>query len=280
MSTLEILDGKTLALELRSKLRFIVVEKNITPTLAVILVGNDPASELYVNLKTKAAQEIGIMVSLYRFPTSVTESELCTTLDWLNQDTEIDAILVQLPLPEHIDENKIIEKIDPKKDADGFHPHNLKSFLDGTSDIAPAPAHAAVRLMVAASFFHANSDCLVIANNPIFFKPIQKMLTEYHLSTTYAEPDDPALFQKTQNADVIVLAVGRPGFLTGSHIKDDVILIDLGTNKKNNTTVGDVDITSVRDIAGALTPVPGGVGPMTIACLLENVITLCLEKNK
>ncbi|MGB0756937.1 MAG: bifunctional 5,10-methylenetetrahydrofolate dehydrogenase/5,10-methenyltetrahydrofolate cyclohydrolase [Patescibacteria group bacterium] len=275
MDTTQILNGRTLASEIQQDLRQYIVEHDATPSLAVVLVGDDPASHLYVSLKQKAAHKVGIDVSIYKLPNTSSQEEIIKTIDWLNQDDQIDGILVQLPLPDGIDENEVIDKIDPGKDADGFHPKNLEKLYDNSTDLRPAPAEAVVRLIVSSELFRANSTAVVIANHDIFYKPIKHALDEYHCDTHFVGPDEKEnLYELLTKADIVVVAVGRANFITGSYLKEDAIVIDVGTNKKNGKTVGDVDVDSVQNIAGALSPVPGGVGPMTIACLLQNVVTL------
>jgi len=279
MSNAEILDGRSLADEIKLNLRRQIVTNNLTPNLAVVLVGDDVASHLYVQLKTRACEKMGIQVSTYLLNKNCKVAEIKKTINWLNQDKTIDAILVQLPLPDQIDENEMINMIDPAKDADGFHPVNLAKMYKNKSIVLPAPAHAVVKLITASRNFRANLTAVVIANNDIFFQPIHHLLKQYNIQTNYYAPADIDLVADELRAvDILIVAVGKPNLITSRHIKDGAIVIDVGTNKINQTIVGDIDFADVINIAGSITPVPGGVGPMTIACLLENVVNL--HKNK
>ncbi len=281
MSELEILDGRILSDEIKLNLRQQIVDDKLGPKLAVILVGNDEASHLYVKLKTRECEKIGIEVSTYFLDQKCSKEEVKESIAWLNKDKTIDAILVQLPLPEHIDEDEIIKFIDPSKDADGFHPDNLAKMYKNKSIVFPAPAQAVVRLITSSTNFRSNISAAVIANNDIFFKPINHLLKQYNITTNYYAPTDIDLVDEELRAsDILVVAVGQPAIITSKHIKDNTIIIDVGTNKLGDKTIGDVDFESVADVAGSITPVPGGVGPMTIACLLENVINLHKASKK
>ncbi len=271
MSTAQILNGKELAEKIKHKLRRQVVNERLRPALAVILIGDDPASHLYIKLKEKACQQIGIDFHKYLMPKNVSEKEVLETIDWLNNDQETNAILVQLPLPKHLNENKIITQIKPEKDADGFHPKNLNNEKAVT---LPAPANAVYKLIRASETFHSDCQALVVANNEIFFRPIAKLLKQYHIKTEYINPKDKNFLTKTTKADILIIAVGKPNFIKKEDIKTDAIVIDVGTNRINGKTVGDVNTQDILEKASAVSPVPGGVGPMTIACLLENVIAL------
>lgn len=276
-TTAQILNGKELAEEIKHKLRQQVIKENLHPSLAVVLVGNDPASHLYVKLKEKACQQIGIAFHKYLLPGDVSEEEILKTLDWLNNDQEINAILVQLPLPKHLDEDKIIAYVNPEKDADGFHPDNLN---DKKSITTPAPANAVFKLIKSSETFRSDCQALVVANNKIFFQPIAELLSQYNINTEYAKPNDENIYKKTKKADILIVAVGKPYLIKKEDIKIDAIVIDVGTNRINGKTVGDVHLEDIIKKASAVSPVPGGVGPMTIACLLENVIALTKKAGK
>jgi len=277
MSTTQILDGKTLADEINLKLRWQVVNQKLHPSLAIVLVGDDPASHLYVKLKEKACNKVGIKLHKYLLDKDTSEKEVLESIDWLNNDKDIDAILIQLPLPDHLDENKIIRKIKPSKDADGFHPSNLKN---NQSVTIPAPANAIYKLIRASETFQAESKAVVIANHDIIAKPLENLLKEFYIKTEYIDPkNEKEIIKKAPQADILVVAVGKPNFIKAENIKGDAIIIDVGTNQVKGKTVGDVDIKGVYEIASAITPVPGGVGPVTIACLLENVVALHKLKN-
>lgn len=275
MSDCLILDGKKRAEEIKHELRHAIVEGGLTPSLAIVLVGDDPASHLYIKLKEKAAQQVGIAFHKYLLPADSSEQNILETIDWLNQDQAIDAILVQLPLPQKFDEDSIIAHIDPCKDADGFLAENINKLQKQQTKLRPAPAQAVVDLVHLAQYDLAGKYAVVIANNDIFSKPIQILLEQDGMAVEYISPENAEhILEKAPLADVLIVAVGKPNFITDSHVKDDAIVIDVGTNRIGDEVVGDVDFAAVRDIVGAITPVPGGVGPMTIACLLQNVVTL------
>lgn len=275
MSCAQILDGRIMAEKLRLKLRNEIVTGQLSPSLAVILVGDDPASQLYVKLKEKACHEVGVKFHKYLLPAGVSKEEIFKCIDWLNKDKEIDAILVQLPLPRQLDENEVIKKINPKKDADGFHPDNIDN-----NDIIPAPANAIGKLILASDNFRSNCQALVIANHQVIFKPLARILAKYHITTEYLSPRaTDKIKQQAPAADILITAVGKPEFISDNLVKKNAIVIDVGTTKVDGKVKGDVDFDKVKAIAGAITPVPGGVGPMTIACLLENVVALHKNRN-
>lgn len=276
-----IINGRKLAEDIKHDLRQQIVNLGLTPALAVILVGNDPASHLYVKLKTKACRQIGIEVSTYLLDTSVPQEEVHNCITWLNQDPSIDAILLQLPLPKHLDTNELITAIAPEKDADGFHPTNLTKLQKNQTDVRPAPAQAVLKLIDDAETSLQNKQAVVIANNDIFSQPIKLLLERNGATVDYIKPSDTvAVQQKTPKADIVIVAVGKPKYISADLIKKNAIVIDVGTNKIGDVVVGDVDYDRVAEVAGAITPVPGGVGPMTIACLLENVVVLHQERKK
>lgn len=253
------------------------IEKNIAdfkfmPHLAVILVGDDPASQLYVSLKEKEARKIGIEVSTYKFLPLEKEETILTCIKLLNNDEEINGIIVQLPLPDGFDTQKIISAIDPKKDVDGFHPQNTQAFITCEECLWPVFPHAIVRLIESSGQNVSGKHGIVIANSKEFGEVMQTALQKINISAHYVLAN---AFEKQKDvlreADVVVSAVGLPGLLTGNMFKDGAIVIDGGIKKVDDKTVGDVDFASTEGKEGFLTPVPGGVGPVTIACLLENV---------
>ncbi len=276
-----ILDGKKIANDIKHDLREQVVLQSLTPALAIILVGNDAASELYIKLKIKACRQIGIEVHEYRLPAHATQTELLQTISFLNQDTAIDAILLQLPLPTQLDANEAIQAIHPDKDADGFHPANIAKLSNNATDLRPAPAEAVIRLIQATETDLQGLQAVVIANTDIFFQPISILLGQHGVTVDYIHPTDAdAIAAQAPNADIVIVAIGKPHFITTKHVKADAVVIDVGTNRVDNTVVGDVDFETVKHTARAITPVPGGVGPVTIACLLENVIVLHQNHQK
>lgn len=274
-----IINGRKIAKRMRLNLQREIKNQKLTPSLAVVLVGDDPASHLYVRLKGKASKEIGISFHKYLLKKNSDPRELEKTIDWLNQDKEVDAILVQLPLPEHFNENAIIKRISPAKDADGFHPDNLRALADSHPPVKPAPAHAVVRLIESTNQDLSEKNALVIANHHIFHQPIKELLSHFGIHTDYRSPKHEDVAIRARKADILIVAAGIPKFIKARHIKPGAIVIDVGINRLKSKIVGDVDFSYVKKKAGFITPVPGGVGPMTIACLLENVVNLH-KKNK
>lgn len=252
------------------------------PNLAIILAGNREDSELYVSLKEKEARKVGIDTNLYRCPEDITEEELLGMINYLNNDESIDAILVQLPLPGALDENKIIAAIDPKKDVDGFHPKNLELlFKSCDSDAVMPPVFDTVLEMI------KSIDCdlkdkqvCIIANSDIFGDSLAKILECRKAKAVVAKPGDKDLKEKTGEADILISAIGKPNFITNEMVKADAVVIDIGITKENGKVYGDVDFHGVEDKVGFITPVPGGVGPMTIACAFRNVLALYKKKHQ
>lgn len=273
----QIIDGKALADTIRQETAAQVAKLDIQPGLAVILVGHDSASEIYVALKSKAAKEVGIMFSLYRFPDNVTETELLEAIDWLNQDVDIDGILVQLPLPAHLDTDKIIQAIDPKKDADGFHAHNIQKLASGESYVIPGLANGILQLLLSTKEDLKSKQALIVARSPEFTGALSYLLQEFGIANTIVAPDDNELKNKTKKADILIIAAGVPNWIKKEDIKTGAIIIDVGTNRlSDNSVVGDVDFSDCLDKAAWITPVPGGVGPMTVAMLLKNTVALAI----
>jgi methylenetetrahydrofolate dehydrogenase (NADP+)/methenyltetrahydrofolate cyclohydrolase len=268
----QIIDGKKIAGQIRDEIKKEIADLKITPGLAAILVGADPASHLYVNLKERACAEVGIHFEKYLFFATEPEEKIIKKIQELNHNPDIHGILVQIPLPSHFDENKIIATIDPQKDADGFHPENIKKLLAGKPAIVPPVIAGILKLIESTGIEMQNKKITILTNSEIFAKPLEKILKNNQI-TAAITPADPAPF--TRDADIVITALGRPKFLTGEMIKDGAVLIDVGTTRlEDGTTVGDVDFESVKEKASWLTPVPGGVGPMTVAMLLKNVLEL------
>jgi len=267
----QILNGKTLSQEIKQELASNISTLEPKPYLAVLLVGNDPASHLYVSLKEKACLDVGIKFIKYMYPENVEEQILIDHIKELNQDEDVNGILVQLPLPNQ-NADRVIEAIDPKKDVDGFHPQNLQKLLSGEQTLAPAVALGIMKLLeVSPEFAHAKKA--VIVSSDLFAKPLQVILAEHKIDSRVTKPDDPTFLEKVKEADVLIVAIGKPQFIKAEHIKPGAILIDVGTTKVNGKLYGDIDQASVEPVAKALSPVPGGVGPMTVAMLLQNVLS-------
>ena len=269
----EIIDGKKIAAEIRGEIKKEIAELGIVPGLAVILVGADPASHLYVGLKEKAAAEVGIHFEKYLFFATEPEEKIIAKIKGLNARPDIQGIVVQLPLPQGYNENKIVAAIDPKKDADGFHPANIEKLLRDEPTIIPPVISVILKLVEATGEEVANKKIAILANSETFVRPLQKILEKDNRVAYAIAPENPAAI--THDADIVVTALGRPKIITADAIKPGAILIDVGTTRMDDgKTVGDIDFETAKDVAGWITPVPGGVGPMTVAELLQNVLEL------
>ncbi len=279
-----IIDGKQAAADLRVALAIEVKKlkesKGITPSLTVILVGKDPASQVYVRNKAKQTIEVGMISNEIRLPDTTSQEELLNQLSVLNNDNSVHGILVQLPLPKHIDESVVIAAINPEKDVDGFHAMNSGRLLNG-EDGALVPCTPQGCIILAKQ--HLGDDlsgkhAVVIGRSNIVGKPVALLLLQENCTVTIAHSRTKNLAQVCQQADILVAAVGRAEFVKADWVKKGATVIDVGINRIENTEtgkaklVGDVDFTAVNDVCGAITPVPGGVGPMTIACLLKNTL--------
>ena len=243
------------------------------PGLAVIIVEGDSASRIYVNNKKKACEEIGIYSEEYALPADVSEAELLSLIDTLNRKDDIDGILVQLPLPEHIDEEKVIMAIDPKKDVDAFHPVNTGKIMIGNFDFLPCTPAGVMELIHESGIETAGKDAVVIGRSNIVGKPMAMLLLHESATVTVCHSKTQSLKEKVKAADIVVAAVGRAGFVTQDMVKPGAVVIDVGINRTEDGLKGDVDFDGVSEVAGAITPVPGGVGPMTIAMLMRNTVT-------
>ncbi|MDP3985410.1 MAG: tetrahydrofolate dehydrogenase/cyclohydrolase catalytic domain-containing protein [bacterium] len=273
----KILDGRVLAAEIRAKIKTRVASLAHTPGLAAILVGDDPASHLYVSLKQKACEEAGIHFELHQFSDDNSETEVIARIRELNKRADIHAILVQIPLPPKFSEDAVIEAIDPQKDVDGFHPVNLDRILSGHPFIVPGVALGILRLVESARLPLADKTAVLLVNSAVFALPIERLFEEkgLHVHVVLAPKNLTTLDAKFLRADVLITAIGRPQVITSKFVKENAIVIDVGTNRlPDGTLVGDVDFSEIQKMAAAITPVPGGVGPMTVAMLLENVVRL------
>lgn len=269
------LNGKELAASLRKELATKVKELSFTPTLGVILVGNDPASHLYVNLKEKAAAEVGIRVVKKLFPENVDEITVKNQIIDFNNRKDINAILVQLPLPEQLNEQVIIEAMDFKKDADGFHPQNLKLFLEGEKAITPGVSQGIIKLIELAQQNLTGKKAVLLVNSQEFATPLVKLLNQLKMETKVITKIESSILL---DSDVVIVAVGRPNTIKSEYIKNGAIVIDVGTTKLGDHIVGDVDTGGLDSRNVFITPIPGGVGPMTVAMLLWNVYYLATQK--
>ena len=271
-----LIDGNALARSIRddvSRRVALLARRGVIPGLAVVLVGDDAASSVYVRNKVKDCAEVGIVSTLDRLPADTTESALLARIAQLNADPAIHGILVQLPLPKHIDEHRVIEAISPAKDADGFHVSNVGLLLTGKPLFRPCTPYGVMKMLEHAGAKLDGSEAVVIGRSNIVGKPQALMLLAAGATVTVCHSRTRDLASHTRRADVLVAAVGRPGLVTADMVKPGAIVIDVGMNRgADGKLCGDVDFAGVREVAGAITPVPGGVGPMTRAMLLVNTI--------
>ncbi len=266
-----VLDGKAIAKTIREKVAIRVANLPNPPGLAVILVGDDPASHKYVELKRIACEEAGIGFDLNLYEASVDEQVIIDKVRELNTSEEVTGILVQLPLPNQ-DANKVIPEIDPLKDVDGFHRENVEKLKRGEFSIVSATALGVMKLIQVAALGSEYPKTATVVASPLFAEPLEIMLRQEKAKVVVTQAEDPDLIEKTRDADVIVVAEGIPGLIKAEHVKPGAIVIDVGTTKRDDHLEGDVDFDSVEPVASALTPVPGGVGPMTVAMLLVNIL--------
>ncbi|NTW26999.1 MAG: bifunctional 5,10-methylenetetrahydrofolate dehydrogenase/5,10-methenyltetrahydrofolate cyclohydrolase [Candidatus Moranbacteria bacterium] len=269
---MKLLYGKPVAEKILSRLKRDISLCDSKPGLAVILVGNDKASHLYVNLKEKTAVEIGMNFFRHDLRDDVAQEEILQLIEKLNADEKVHGIIVQLPLPQGFDTQKIISNIDPKKDADGFHPTNTELFLQGKFGIAPVFPRAILQLIASSREDLKDKKAVVVANSDEFGKIMSAMLKRENIIASYILSGNiSSQLGQIGDSDIVVSAVGSPGLLRGEMLKNGSIVIDGGIEKVGDKVFGDVDFGSVKALDGFITPVPGGVGPVTIACLLENV---------
>ena len=276
----KILNGKELALCIREKLKEQINLLPIKPSLAIILVGNNEASEIYVRNKIKASDEIGIETSVHILGDNIQQNELENLIANLNSDKNINGIMVQLPLPKHIDEQKILKLIDPKKDVDGFHPYNIGLLQNNSEEtVVAATPKGIIRLLENANTDFEGKHALVIGRSQIVGKPIAMLLLNKNCTVTIAHSKTKNLAQLISQADIVVSACGCPKMIKGEWIKDGAIVIDVGINRIEGKLCGDVDFENAKEKASFITPVPGGVGPMTIAMLLENTYQAFIKQQ-
>jgi methylenetetrahydrofolate dehydrogenase (NADP+)/methenyltetrahydrofolate cyclohydrolase len=280
----KLLDGKDLAGRMKTAMKQEVSEliaKGITPGLAVVIVGNDPASRTYVNNKRKDCEEVGIRSFEYALPEETTQKQLLELIDTLNEDKTVDGILVQLPLPKHLDEAKVLRRIDPKKDVDGFHPYNVGELMIGNPILPPCTPAGVMEILKDAGIEVAGKNCVVVGRSNIVGKPMAMLLLHAHGTVTVCHSKTRNLKDVCSQADILVAAIGKADFITAEYVKEGAVVIDVGINRNaEGKMTGDVDFKSVCEKTSAITPVPGGVGPMTRAMLLKNTIKACImHKN-
>jgi methylenetetrahydrofolate dehydrogenase (NADP+)/methenyltetrahydrofolate cyclohydrolase len=283
----QVIDGNKIAAQIRGELeqeiRGLIAKHEVTPGLAVVLVGENPASQQYVKNKNKAAHEIGVYSEQHNLAKDTPEAELLALVGKLNADPKIDGILVQLPLPKHIDEKKVLNLIDPNKDVDGFHPMNLGRMMVGDPGFLPCTPHGVVKMLAYSGFKPAGKHVVVVGRSNIVGKPVANMLLQKaenaDATVTVCHSRTPDLPAVTRQADILIAAIGKPEFITADMVKPGAVVIDVGVNRVEDPSspkgfrwVGDVKFDEVAAKAAAISPVPGGVGPMTITMLLYNTV--------
>lgn len=280
-----LLDGKILSAKIKEEVKVevtkIVKEKNITPGLAVILVGNDAASATYVASKAKACKDAGIYSVVHEMPESITQEELLETINMMNNNPKLDGILVQLPLPKHIDTTTVLEAINPLKDVDGFHPYNVGRMVSNLDSFLPATPFGVMRMFEEHNIELSGKDVVVIGSSDIVGKPMASLLINKKATVTVCNSRTKDLKAHTSKADIVIIAVGVPYLLKEDMVRDGAVVIDVGINRLDTgKLVGDADFEGLKNKCSHLTPVPGGVGPMTIAMLLKNTIKAANLRDK
>ena len=272
----QLIDGKLISAQIKDELKAEVAqmkEKGIIPCLAVIQVGNDPASSVYVNNKKKACAYIGIESLSYELEETVSQDALLELIFELNENEKVNGILVQLPLPKHIDENAVIEAITPSKDVDGFHPETVGNMCIGTRGFLPCTPAGVIQLLKRSNIEIEGKECVIIGRSNIVGKPMAMLLLRENGTVTITHSRTKDLKEVTKRADILVVAIGKPKFVTKDFVKEGAVVIDVGIHRnENNKLCGDVDFEDVAEKVSAITPVPGGVGPMTIAMLMNNCV--------
>lgn len=280
---MNLLNGKELAQKLQQEMKQEVTElkeKGLQPGLAVILVGEDPASQVYVRNKERAANNIGMYSVVYRLPETTSEAALIAKIEELNQDDKIHGILVQLPLPKHINEDLVLDTIDPAKDVDGFHPMNLGNLFAGKPTMIPCTPAGIMELIKLSGIDLAGKNAVIIGRSNIVGKPLAHLLLQANATVTICHSKTKDLPKVAKQADVLVVAIGRANFVTADFVKEGAVVIDVGINRdENNKLTGDVKFDEVAPLTSFITPVPGGVGPMTITMLMRQTIDAAKRKE-
>lgn len=279
------IDGKAVSAAVRERIKNDVAEfakaTGKTPGLAVVIVGSDPASEVYVRNKHKACGEVGMYSEVHTFPENTTEEELLSLVEKLNNDGNINGILVQLPLPRHLDSEKVILAINPDKDVDAFHPQNVGKIMIGNYSFLPCTPAGVMELLRHYNIDICGKHCVIIGRSNIVGKPQAMLMLKENATVTICHSKTVGLKEITKQADILVAAVGRANFVSADMVKDGAVVVDVGINRNaDGKLCGDVDFAAVEPVASYITPVPGGVGPMTITMLLQNTLTAAKEQNK
>ena len=272
-----IIDGKAISAEVRREIAIdtkrLIEKTGVTPGLAVIIVGEDPASQVYVRNKRRACEEVGFYSEAYELPEATTQEELEALVERLNGDKNIHGILVQLPLPKHLDEEKILLKISPDKDVDAFHPYNVGRIMIGNYDFLPCTPAGVMELIHRSGVSVSGKECVVVGRSNIVGKPMAMLLLHDNGTVTVCHSRTKDLAEVTRRADILVAAIGKADFFTADMVKEGAVVIDVGMNRRaDGKLTGDVDFESVSRVASYITPVPGGVGPMTITMLMKNTL--------
>lgn len=277
----KIIDGKAISATIKEQVRAEIERDSLNVGLAVVIVGDDPASRVYVNNKKKACEFCGIKSFEYALPANCTEEQLLELVDTLNADSSVNGILVQLPLPSHLDEKRVIERISPLKDVDAFHESNVGKIMIGNYSFLPCTPAGCMELIHSTGIEVAGKECVVIGRSNIVGKPMAMLLLHENGTVTVCHSKTKNLTEVCRRADILVAAVGSPNFVTADMVKEGAVVIDVGINRlENGKLCGDVKFDEVSEKVGWITPVPGGVGPMTIAMLMRNTVTACRIQSK
>ncbi len=277
---MQLIDGKTVSLAVKTAVKDAIAQEGIEPCLAVILVGNDPASRVYVNNKKKACAFCGIRSLEYTLPQETTQDELLALIDRLNKDESVNGILCQLPVPPQISEKAVIDKINPKKDVDCFHNENVGRLWTGNDRLKPCTPAGMMALLDYYNIDPAGKRCVIVGRSNIVGKPMAALMLSRNATVTVCHSKTQDLAAVCKEADILVAAVGRPKFITADMVKDGAVVLDVGINRlPDGSLCGDVDFDAVKEKASYLTPVPGGCGPMTIAVLMQNTLTAYRIQN-
>lgn len=276
----KIIDGSKIAKEIIENIKNKVKNMKEKPGLALVMIGNNPASEVYVNFKEKDSKEAGFYCERYNLDEKISWMDLLKLVDELNNNPKIHGILVQLPLPKHLDEKLVTDSILPHKDVDGFTALNLGNLLSEKTILAPATARAAIYLIESTGTKIEGKNAVVIGRSNIVGKPVALMLLEKNATVTVCHSKTKNISEHTKKADILVVAVGKPNLVTEEMVKEGAVVIDVGINRSGNKLIGDVDFENVKEVAGFITPVPGGVGPMTRAMLMDNTLKAMELSNK
>jgi methylenetetrahydrofolate dehydrogenase (NADP+)/methenyltetrahydrofolate cyclohydrolase len=282
MKMTKIIDGKVISASVKERVKAEVEAlkaQGVTTGLAVIIVGEDPASKVYVANKKKACEALGIISEEYALPETTTQEELLSLIDTLNNKKSINGILCQLPLPKHLDEQAVINAILPEKDVDAFHPANVGKIMLGDYDFVPCTPAGIMEMLAYENIDITGKTCVVIGRSNIVGKPMGMLLLHKNGTVTICHSKTNDLASVCKEADILVAAVGIPNFVTADMVKDGAVVIDVGINRVDGKLVGDINFAEVKDKCAAITPVPGGVGPMTIAMLMQNTLTAAKKQN-